>query len=106
MHSLGIRPPGAEWGYGGDRGGQGIIWTYERILREIRSRHKTSIPKSSKVVEIQIKKEKTTIRAGQYLFIRRSEISYFQWCPFTLTRQDQDAQNRIKINIYLTVKLT
>ena len=68
----------------------GVIWTYERVLREIRSRHKTYISKviqhPSKVVEIQIKKEKTTTRAGQYIFISCPEISYFQWHPFTLTR--------------------
>lgn len=68
----------------------GAIWTYERVLREVRSRHKTYISKviqhPSKVVEIQIKKEKTTTRAGQYIFICCPEISYFQWHPFTLTR--------------------
>ena len=68
----------------------GAIWTYERVLREIRSRHRTYISKviqhPSKVVEIQIKKEKTTTRAGQYIFISCPEISYFQWHPFTLTR--------------------
>ncbi|KAH7883001.1 NADPH oxidase B [Phlebopus sp. FC_14] len=46
----------------------GLIWTYERVLREVRSRHRTYISKviqhPSKVVEIQIKKEKTTTRAG------------------------------------------
>ncbi|KAG8985470.1 hypothetical protein FRB90_004688, partial [Tulasnella sp. 427] len=42
----------------------GLIWIYERILREVRSRHRTYISKviqhPSKVMEIQIKKEKTT----------------------------------------------
>ena len=37
-------------------------------------------------MELQIKKEKTTTRAGQYIFISCPEISYFQWHPFTLTR--------------------
>ena len=37
-------------------------------------------------MEIQIKKEKTTTRAGQYIFLCCPEISYFQWPPFTLTR--------------------
>ena len=37
-------------------------------------------------MEIQIKKEKTTTRAGQYIFLCCPEISYFQWHPFTLTR--------------------
>ena len=37
-------------------------------------------------MEIQIKKEKTTTRAGQYIFICCPEVSFFQWHPFTLTR--------------------
>ena len=37
-------------------------------------------------MELQIKKEKTTTRAGQYIFLSCPEISYFQWHPFTLTR--------------------
>lgn len=47
------------------------IW--ERILREVRSRHRTYVSKvilhPSNVCEIQIKKEKTTTRAGQYIFL-------------------------------------
>lgn len=68
----------------------GVIWIWERVLREIRSRHRTYISKviqhPSNVMEIQIKKERTTTRAGQYIFISCPEISYFQWHPFTLTR--------------------
>jgi NADPH oxidase 2 len=68
----------------------GVIWIWERVLREIRSRHRTYISKviqhPSNVVELQIKKEKTTAQAGQYIFICCPEISYFQWHPFTLTR--------------------
>lgn len=68
----------------------GVIWISERILREVRSRHITYISKviqhPSNVLELQIKKEKTTIRAGQYIFLSCPEISYFQWHPFTLTR--------------------
>jgi NADPH oxidase len=37
-------------------------------------------------MELQIKKEKTKTRAGEYIFINCPEISYFQWHPFTLTR--------------------
>lgn len=51
------------WMYGG------FVYLLERILREVRGRHKTYISKviqhPSKVVEIQIKKEHTTSRAGQ-----------------------------------------
>ena len=68
----------------------GVIWIYERILREVRSRHRTYISKviqhPSKVMEVQIKKEKCTTRAGQYIFLSCPEVSYFQWHPFTLTR--------------------
>jgi NADPH oxidase len=68
----------------------GVIWIWERVLREVRSRHRTYISKviqhPSNVMEIQIKKEKTTTQAGQYIFICCPEISYFQWHPFTLTR--------------------
>jgi predicted ferric reductase len=70
----------------------GVIWIGERILREIRSRHITFISKviqhPSNVMELQIKKERTTVRAGQYIFLSCPEISYFQWHPFTLTRCD------------------
>lgn len=59
--------------------GTGVFWVYwvygaalylvERILREVRGRHKTYITKvvqhPSNVVEIQMKKEKTKTRAGQ-----------------------------------------
>lgn len=63
----------------------------QRILREVRARHRTYISKASlnplanarndslwphqvilhpsNVVEVQIKKEKTTTRAGQYIFL-------------------------------------
>jgi hypothetical protein len=84
----------------------GAIYIYERILREVRARHRTYISKviqhPSRVVEIQIKKENTTVsmhplwstrssfgliivacarqtRAGQYIFLNCPEISYWQW---------------------------
>lgn len=51
------------WMYGG------FVYLIERVLREVRGRHKTYISKviqhPSNVVEIQIKKERTTSRAGQ-----------------------------------------
>ncbi len=47
----------------------GAVYLVERILRELRGRHKTFISKviqhPSNVVEIQIKKEHTKTRAGQ-----------------------------------------
>ena len=47
----------------------GFVYLLERILREVRGRHRTHISKviqhPSKVVEIQVKKEHTKMRAGQ-----------------------------------------
>lgn len=72
----------------------GTIFLWERVLREIRSRHKTYISKviqhPSNVCEVQIKKEKTTTRAGQYIFLNCPEVSYWQWHPFTLTSAPEE----------------
>ncbi|KAJ7140468.1 NADPH oxidase B [Mycena filopes] len=81
----------------------GIVWIYERILREVRSRHVTYISKviqhPSKVMELQIKKEKTTTRAGEYIFINCPEISYFQWHPFTLTSAPEEDYISVHIRV-------
>ncbi|GAA5979498.1 hypothetical protein JCM10908_002948 [Rhodotorula pacifica] len=72
------------WSFGG------AIYISERLLREVRSRHRTFISKviyhPNKVVELQIKKEKTRrMRPGQYIMINCPALSYWQWHPFTLT---------------------
>ncbi|KAL4079010.1 NADPH oxidase B [Scleroderma citrinum] len=81
----------------------GLIWSFERILREVRSRHKTYISKviqhPSKVVELQIKKEKISIRAGQYIFLSCPAISYFQWHPFTLTSAPEEDYISVHIRV-------
>jgi len=81
----------------------GVIWISERVLREVRSRHRTYISKviqhPSKVMELQIKKEKTTVRAGQYIFLSCPEISYFQWHPFTLTSAPEEDYLSVHIRI-------
>lgn len=81
----------------------GVVFVYERVLREIRSRHRTYISKviqhPSKVMELQIKKEKTTPRAGQYIFISCPEISYFQWHPFTLTSAPEEDYISVHIRV-------
>ncbi|KAJ6488650.1 NADPH oxidase [Mycena vitilis] len=81
----------------------GVIWIYERILREVRSRHVTYISKvvqhPSNVMEVQIKKEKTTTRAGQYIFINCPEISYYQWHPFTLTSAPEEDYISVHIRV-------
>ncbi|KJA25251.1 hypothetical protein HYPSUDRAFT_53163 [Hypholoma sublateritium FD-334 SS-4] len=81
----------------------GVIWIFERILREVRSRHVTYISKviqhPSNVMEVQIKKEKTTTRAGQYIFLSCPEISYFQWHPFTLTSAPEEDYISVHIRV-------
>jgi len=81
----------------------GVIWIIERVLREIRSRHVTYISKviqhPSNVVELQIKKEKTTSRAGQYIFLSCPEVSYFQWHPFTLTSAPEEDYLSVHIRV-------
>lgn len=81
----------------------GVIWIGERVLREVRSRHRTYISKviqhPSKVMEIQIKKEKTTAKAGQYIFLSCPEISYFQWHPFTLTSAPEEDYISVHIRV-------
>jgi NADPH oxidase 2 len=84
--------------------GTGVFWQYwmvggfaylmERVLREIRGRHKTYVSKviqhPSNVVEIQIKKDKTRTRAGQYIFLCCPEVSIWQYHPFTLTSAPEE----------------
>jgi len=81
----------------------GVVFIFERILREVRSRHITYISKviqhPSKVMEIQIKKEKTTTRAGQYIFLSCPEVSYFQWHPFTLTSAPEEDYISVHIRV-------
>ncbi|ERF70729.1 hypothetical protein EPUS_05081 [Endocarpon pusillum Z07020] len=72
----------------------GFIYLAERILREVRGRHKTFVSKvvqhPSNVCEIQIKKEKTKTRAGQYIFLCCPEVSIWQYHPFTLTSAPEE----------------
>lgn len=72
----------------------GVFYLIERTMREIRGKHKTYISKviehPSNVVEIQIKKEHTTTRAGQYIFLCCPEVSIWQYHPFTLTSAPEE----------------
>ena len=84
--------------------GIGVFWEYwmyggfaylaERVAREVRGRHKTYVSKvihhPSNVCEIQIKKEHTTTRAGQYIFLCCPEVSIWQYHPFTLTSAPEE----------------
>ncbi|CAZ81766.1 unnamed protein product [Tuber melanosporum] len=72
----------------------GLLYLGERIKREIRGKHKTYISKviehPSNVVEIQIKKEHTKAKAGQYIFLCCPEVSIWQYHPFTLTSAPEE----------------
>ncbi|KAI1419508.1 ferric reductase NAD binding domain-containing protein [Xylaria sp. FL1777] len=85
------------WTYGG------FIYLAERIAREVRGRHKTYISKviqhPSNVCEIQIKKENTKTRAGQYIFFCCPEVSLWQYHPFTLTSAPEEDYISIHIRI-------
>uniref|UniRef100_A0A0D2Y8X0 NADPH oxidase n=1 Tax=Fusarium oxysporum (strain Fo5176) TaxID=660025 RepID=A0A0D2Y8X0_FUSOF len=67
----------------------GFIYLAERIAREVRGRHRTYITKviqhPSNVCEIQMKKEHTKTRAGQYIFVCCPAVSLWQYHLFTLT---------------------
>lgn len=83
-----ISPHNRSWLVGG------LIFVSERILREIRSRHRTWIHKvilhPSSVVEVQIKVEKRSTRAGQYIMICCPSLSYWEYHPFTLTSAPEE----------------
>ena len=94
-----------------------FLYLCERLAREIRGKHKTYIrwvirtvinlpllfqytnqatPISkviehpSNVVEIQIKKDHTVTKAGQYIFLCCPEVSIWQYHPFTLTSAPEE----------------
>lgn len=85
------------WMYGG------FIYLAERVAREVRGRHKTYISKvvqhPSNVLEIQIKKEHTKTRAGQYIFLCCPEVSLWQYHPFTLTSAPEEDYISIHIRM-------
>lgn len=89
----------------------GVVFILERVMREVRGKleqsiilrrpyltviahHVTYISKiiqhPSRVLEVQIKKEHTNVKAGQYIFINCPSISYFQYHPFTLTSAPEE----------------
>lgn len=72
----------------------GIIYFFERVLREFRSRQTTQITKvinhPSKAIEIQFAKPSFKYKAGQYLFLNVPAISALQWHPFTITSAPDD----------------
>jgi predicted ferric reductase len=72
----------------------GFCYLAERIAREVRGRHRTFISKviqhPSNVCEIQMKKEHTKTRAGQYIFLCCPAVSLWQYHPFTLTSAPEE----------------
>ncbi|KAL1916966.1 uncharacterized protein VTP21DRAFT_5163 [Calcarisporiella thermophila] len=72
-----------------------VLYTLERVWREIRGRRETYISKiiahPGNVIEIQIKKPSMKYKVGQYLFLNVPEVSALQWHPFTITSSpDED----------------
>ncbi|KAI6247184.1 Superoxide-generating NADPH oxidase heavy chain subunit A [Erysiphe necator] len=85
------------WTYGG------YIYLFERIARELRGKDTTYISKvvhhPSNVCEIQIKKENTKTKAGQYIFFCCPEVSVWQYHPFTLTSAPEEDYISIHIRM-------
>lgn len=81
----------------------GFTYLAERIAREVRGRHKTYVSKviqhPSNVCEIQIKKEHTVTKAGQYIFLNCPEVSLWQYHPFTLTSAPEEDYISIHIRV-------
>ncbi|RNA41952.1 cytochrome b-245 heavy chain-like [Brachionus plicatilis] len=72
-----------------------ILYLLERLIRFIRSFRKFKlagfIKHPSNVIELQVEKmNRIKYRAGQYIFLNVSEISYFEWHPFTITSAPDD----------------
>ncbi|KAF9922652.1 hypothetical protein FBU30_007239 [Linnemannia zychae] len=100
-----------------------FLYILERIIREIRARvPTTSISKivlhPSKVLEVQIKKEKTCrnsrcggvgedengctlfrAKAGQYVFLNCPDISAWEWHPFTITSAPEEDYVSVHIRV-------
>ncbi|OAL65538.1 NADPH oxidase [Trichophyton rubrum] len=72
----------------------GSVYLLERLMREVRGKHRTVITKviqhPSNVFEIQLQKEKTKMRPGQYIFINCPVVSIWQYHPFTLTSAPEE----------------
>lgn len=79
------------------------IYLVERILREIRGQQTTYISKviqhPANVVEIQMFKEKTKVKAGQYVFLNVPAVSAWQYHPFTLTSAPEEDHLSIHVRM-------
>ncbi|KAJ9049268.1 hypothetical protein DSO57_1026499 [Entomophthora muscae] len=81
----------------------GILYLYERVMREWRGSQNTSITRvvlhPSRVVEVQFKKDGFKMRAGQYIFLCCPDVSLHQWHPFTLTSAPEDDYGSVHIRM-------
>jgi len=81
----------------------GFIYMCERIAREVRAKHRTYISKvvlhPSKVIELQIMKDRTVSRPGQYIFLCCPAVSILQYHPFTLTSCPEEGFISIHIRV-------
>ncbi|RNA12749.1 Cytochrome b-245 heavy chain [Brachionus plicatilis] len=90
-----------------------VLYLVERLVRFIRSLRKFKlavfVKHPSNVIELQIEKvNRIKHRAGQYIFLNVSEISFFEWHPFTITSapDDQYLSVHIRCTGDWTVKLS
>lgn len=79
-----------------------ILYLFERLVRFIRSMRKFKLAKfikhPSNVLELKIDKmNRIKHRAGQYVFLNVSEISFFEWHPFTITSAPDDLHLSVHI---------
>ncbi|KAJ3106324.1 hypothetical protein HDU97_006522 [Phlyctochytrium planicorne] len=74
--------------------GFGSVYGLERIVRAARARVPTKVTKVVQhpcgVVEVQIRKRWWRMRSGQYIFLNCSELSRYEWHPFTLTSAPEE----------------
>ncbi|KAF8320516.1 NADPH oxidase [Cantharellus anzutake] len=72
----------------------GIIYFGERVYREIRARWETQLERvlvhPSGAMELRIRKPSFKYTAGQWLFIQVTDVSRWQWHPFTITSAPED----------------
>lgn len=80
-----------------------ILYTFERILRLLRSRQEVVITKvvmhPAKVLELQMKQKGFSMEVGQYVFVNCPSVSVFEWHPFTLTSAPEEDFFSIHIRV-------
>ena len=75
--------------------GPGVIYTLERVIREIRGRKMNTKVAAIKlhpsdVIEVRMQKKRFRYKPGQYLFLACPELSRFEWHPFTITSAPEE----------------